>query len=126
MTGTLADYNEQVVELRSVLHDVGEERSRPKSALRSFLQFLYWTITLQIFARRKAEDLVRRRMEIVRQSLLFDPSWYETKYPDVVGAGVDPLRHFCEFGVFEARRPGPAADDASLLDLRRQLEHPLD
>ena len=35
----------------------------------------------------------------------FDPDWYVTKYPDVVAAGLDPLRHFIQFGVAERRDP---------------------
>lgn len=38
-------------------------------------------------------------------SLLFDPDWYCTSYPDVVAAGLDPVRHFFDNGAREGRNP---------------------
>ena len=40
-------------------------------------------------------------------SLLFDPDWYLTTYPDVAAAGLDPIRHFFEDGAREGRDPNP-------------------
>lgn len=39
------------------------------------------------------------------ESLLFDPVWYTRNYPDVVAAGLDPVRHFFENGAREGRDP---------------------
>ena len=38
-------------------------------------------------------------------SLLFDPDWYCINYPDVVAAGLDPVRHFFDNGAREVRKP---------------------
>ena len=38
-------------------------------------------------------------------SLLFDTAWYESRYPDVERAGVDPLQHYLSLGVGEGRDP---------------------
>jgi O-antigen biosynthesis protein len=35
----------------------------------------------------------------------FDPKWYLETYADVAEAGVDPLRHFLEYGEAEGRNP---------------------
>ena len=35
----------------------------------------------------------------------FDPKWYLETYADVADAGVDPLRHFLEYGEAEGRNP---------------------
>ena len=35
----------------------------------------------------------------------FDAPWYMSRYPDVVSAGLDPLRHFMVHGAGEARDP---------------------
>mgnify|MGYP001604554933 CR=1 FL=1 len=51
----------------------------------------------------------------VRNSGLFDPEWYLTRYPDVRRAGMDPLRHFVRHGHFEGRSPGPNFDAVTYL-----------
>jgi hypothetical protein len=42
----------------------------------------------------------------------FDRDWYLTQNPDVASAGVDPLRHYLEFGAREKRDPSPFFDTA--------------
>ena len=44
-------------------------------------------------------------------SLLFDPEWYATEYPDVLQHG-NLLLHFIEFGDVEHRSPHPLFDPA--------------
>lgn len=44
-------------------------------------------------------------MPIEAISLLFDVSWYCSKYPDVVAAKIDPIRHFFDNGAREGRNP---------------------
>jgi lipopolysaccharide biosynthesis protein len=48
--------------------------------------------------------------QLLRRSSLFDPDWYLATYPDVDGAGRDPLAHYLHQGAFEGRAPGPAFD----------------
>lgn len=43
---------------------------------------------------------------------LFDAEYYRTTYPDVAGAGVNPLIHFIAAGAFEGRNPHPLFDTA--------------
>jgi GT2 family glycosyltransferase/glycosyltransferase involved in cell wall biosynthesis len=40
----------------------------------------------------------------------FDAAWYRERYPDVVAAGRDPLRHFIRDGIAERRDPNPFFD----------------
>ena len=42
---------------------------------------------------------------IVEQSGLFDGKWYLSAYPDVESAGADPMRHYCDHGWKEGRKP---------------------
>ena len=46
---------------------------------------------------------------------LFDPAFYLQKYPDVAAAGVNPLRHYREYGSAESRQPHPLFDPAFYL-----------
>ncbi len=47
---------------------------------------------------------------------LFDGAWYLTQNADVREHDVDPLRHFCDYGWHEGRRPNPYFDPAWYLD----------
>jgi hypothetical protein len=38
---------------------------------------------------------------------LLDTKYYLSKYPDLSQAGVNPLRHYLEFGAAEGRKPNP-------------------
>lgn len=46
----------------------------------------------------------------ILESGLFDPDWYQRKYPDVPLTGIDPLEHFCKYGGILKRSPNPAFD----------------
>lgn len=48
---------------------------------------------------------LRRQMQAVRATGLFDADWYLGANPDVAAAGVDPLRHYVTHGIAENRRP---------------------
>jgi hypothetical protein len=45
-------------------------------------------------------------------SLIFDPHWYLTQYPDVAAAGLDPVQHFLKSGFAEGRNPNPYFDSS--------------
>jgi len=57
------------------------------------------------------------RMAAIRRAGLFDAEWYAHAYADVAAAGMDPLRHFVQYGAAEGRAPNPA-----LAGVRRILE----
>lgn len=46
-------------------------------------------------------------VEVLAGSALFDACWYEMSNPDVLRAGLDPVRHYLESGARENRDPGP-------------------
>jgi hypothetical protein len=56
---------------------------------------------------------VRRRLHLMwraarlKRSGLFDAEWYLRHYTDVAGSGIDPLRHYVQFGAREGRAPNP-------------------
>jgi hypothetical protein len=51
---------------------------------------------------------LRRQIATLKSSGLFDAEWYLREYGDVARAGIDPLRHYVEFGAKEGRWPNPA------------------
>lgn len=51
-------------------------------------------------------DPIRKSvLKALKESPLFDPSWYLTQYNDVGRAGIDPLLHYVDFGAAEGRKP---------------------
>jgi len=50
---------------------------------------------------------LRRQAAVLRDSGIFDAEWYLREYTDVAKAGIDPLRHYVEFGAKEGRAPNP-------------------
>ncbi|MDP4528972.1 glycosyltransferase [Alkalimonas delamerensis] len=48
-----------------------------------------------------------RQLALLRQSALFDASWYGGNYADVTAAGMDPALHYLRYGGQENRDPGP-------------------
>jgi hypothetical protein len=52
---------------------------------------------------------------LLRGSALFDAAWYRRRYPDVDGAGMDPVAHYLLHGAAELRDPGPAFSTAAYL-----------
>lgn len=45
--------------------------------------------------------------QMIRNSPLFDPDWYLSRYPDVGLSGIDPAQHYLQFGALLGRDPGP-------------------
>jgi glycosyltransferase involved in cell wall biosynthesis len=61
-------------------------------------------------ANQSAEALAEQRafdLECIRKLQLFDAQFYLQQYPDIAEAGVPPLEHFFDFGIYEGRRPNP-------------------
>src|SRR6478609_8336884 len=60
---------------------------------------------------------------------LFDAGWYQQRYPDVVAAKLDPIRHFIRHGLAERRDPNRFFDSAWYVehypDVNASGQHPL-
>jgi O-antigen biosynthesis protein len=69
-----------------------------------------------------AASRLRRRIRITRRSAIFDGDWYLATNPDVAATGMDPAEHFCRFGAFEGRDPGPLFNIVLYLRSRPDVE----
>ena len=65
---------------------------------------------------------IRRLVEVVRSSDLFDADWYCERYPDVVSSGIDPVLHYVRYGSAPLRSVGPAFDGAWYLDHHQDVD----
>jgi hypothetical protein len=55
-------------------------------------------------------EKIRRQVEVIEQSGLFDEKWYLAEYPDVASTGINPKEHYLRFGAAEGRNPSPVFD----------------
>ena len=59
----------------------------------------------------------------------FDPDWYLSRYPDIAASGMEPLRHYVQFGAAEGRDPNRFFDGAWYIahypDVASSGQHPL-
>ena len=67
---------------------------------------------------------------LIRQmSGFFDAAWYQQRYPDIVAAKQDPIRHFIRHGLNERRDPNQFFDSAWYVehypDVNASGQHPL-
>jgi hypothetical protein len=62
---------------------------------------------------RKKEKL-RRQLEVLNKSGLFDEEWYLSTYQDVATADVNPTEHYLRFGAAEGRNPSPNFDTGTI------------
>ncbi|HVR53608.1 MAG TPA: glycosyltransferase [Pseudorhodoferax sp.] len=67
---------------------------------------------------RKARGLLLRWTGLQGQ---MDADWYLRAYPEVAGAGIDPVFHYLLFGQREGRDPSPAFDTLAYLGLYPQV-----
>ena len=58
----------------------------------------------------------RRDIDIIEKSNLFDKDYYLSSYIDVKNSGIDPIKHYCEFGWKEFRNPSMSFDTQFYLD----------
>jgi GT2 family glycosyltransferase len=59
--------------------------------------------------KRRAYTLfyLRRDVEVLERSGLFDREWYLKQYPDIAALNIDPIRHYLRYGAQEGRDPNP-------------------
>jgi len=50
---------------------------------------------------------MRKELNVIRNSLFFDPGHYLERNPDVRASGMDPALHYLVRGGLERRDPGP-------------------
>lgn len=63
----------------------------------------------------------RSAASALRASSLFDPKWYREQYPDVRLSGLDPAKHYLEFGARQGRDPGPRFSTQGYLERHPEL-----
>jgi len=74
---------------------LGDSANRDRSPL----------VKLVPFRRNSRSRRLDRAAMVIGGSTLFDADWYLSRYPDVAESGLDPLRHYVEFGWREGRDP---------------------
>ncbi len=78
-------------------------------------KLIQWSLTFQLRTRLRQERELRECLRAIRESHLFDASWYLQQYPDVAAARSEPALHYLLLGGAEGRNPGPEFDGKSYL-----------
>lgn len=60
--------------------------------------------------RSTGKATLKKQVELIEQSGIFNEGWYLTTYPDVADKNIDPIVHYLNFGAAEHRNPGPEFD----------------
>lgn len=109
---------QQNMQERTALDSLIDHSDHPNSKSR-------WSDRFGISPRRSGNS----SYTILRNSLAFDARWYLQNYPDVAQSGMDPVRHYLNFGAREGRFPNPYFDTMAYLsanpDVRNEGINPL-
>ncbi|TXN38578.1 glycosyltransferase, partial [Methylobacterium sp. WL7] len=88
-------------------------------------QYIIWTATGQLRPRLRSRSTALRDLNLIENSGLFNPHWYQKMYPDLADTS-DLAIHYLQFGGFEGRHPSPLFDSNAYrlangdIDWRRQ------
>jgi hypothetical protein len=58
----------------------------------------------------KAHKKEDSQIQLLKESGLFDETWYLAKYPDIARANINPIIHYLHYGASEGRNPSPKFD----------------
>ncbi|MGM0768001.1 MAG: hypothetical protein ACQEV6_08250 [Pseudomonadota bacterium] len=102
-TLALASANRRITELSSELNKVTNSRS--------------WKLTNPATAyskkaKKAAEEKLEQQTAEIKNSGLFDETWYLEQYQDVAEAGLNPIEHYLKAGAYEGRNPSETFDTA--------------
>jgi GT2 family glycosyltransferase len=67
-------------------------------------------------------ETLKKNVEIIRASGLFDSEYYLQQYPDVAALSVDPIEHFVMFGGLMLRNPNPGFNTKNYLSVNPNLD----
>ena len=83
-----------------------------------------WSKNRRLFVWPTGERATKRRaVALLQQSALFDGNWYLQPYPDVAENGLDPARHYLDFGWREGRDPSPHFSTTTYLRANADVAH---
>lgn len=68
-------------------------------------------------SKKKKAQLIKKSIELIKQSPFFDEKWYLEQNLDVQESKIDPARHYYLFGGFENRDPSSRFSSQGYLDL---------
>ena len=112
---------ELITQLQAEAKSLESERVRCKKELDAMYSSTSWRatapfrLTRRLFRRLMMAFGDRRAIRVISLSGLFDKVWYLGKYPDVVAASMDPVRHYVLYGAREGRDPNSTFSTNSYL-----------
>ncbi len=101
--------------LRHQLEQAHKELASAKRSLAKIKRSFSWQATRPLRAIIILTKKLRKK-KARSGKLAFDANWYLKQYPDVAAAGVDPLRHYLDYGRHEGRFGTAPRVDAEVMD----------
>ena len=99
--------NSRTWKMFTAFHSLSLKIAPEGSFSRKVIFFLIKIITTPIFKITRRNRL-KREIEILRNSELFDTKYYLQKNPDIAASSIDPYKHYLIFGANEGRNPSQA------------------
>lgn len=118
ITNMLEESRREVIKLQDQLASTVQKTENKKNGL-----LRKTTTSLRVLSnptslnKKKKNNKIKKSVELIKNSELFDTEWYLTQYPDVKDSGIDPARHYLLFGGFEQRDPSALFSSQGYLDL---------
>jgi len=99
----------ELAEKNRLIATLTRQINSPVFLLRAALRNLIYLIPYVVrrLRDRRFEKELLRKVELIRNSRMFDEQWYLSRYPDVAEAGTDPIMHYIMSGAAEGRDPCP-------------------
>jgi hypothetical protein len=119
-------------ELHRVKAITDREIEEQRQLVASLKQTVSWKITAPVRAvarsfkrsnkgRQKTRKQIRKEVRLLKESGLFDETWYRAEYTDVAGKSVDPVEHYLCHGAAEGRNPSPLFNALGYLETNRDV-----
>jgi glycosyltransferase involved in cell wall biosynthesis/SAM-dependent methyltransferase/uncharacterized coiled-coil protein SlyX len=123
----ISDLNQTLIGKEKIINEVTQLLSHSQESLSKLTSSLRWRITRPVGLLSDACDRMKKRLKKYstavriyrthRKTGIFDPVWYLENNPDVQLTGINPWRHFLQFGIWENRAPRSDFDAHAYLRL---------
>lgn len=123
ITSMLETSSREVMDLKEQLATANEKYIAIKNSLS-------WKATAPIRAfghptklkKNKKAKKIEEAINLIKNSILFDPEWYLAQNQDVSESNIDPARHYLLFGGFEGRDPSTKFSSQGYLELYKDVK----
>lgn len=87
-------------------HSIVSSNKRDAETYSFWIKGLYHRAAKEHYkSNRRYRNTLKKQIQLITQSSLFDEQWYLNTYPDLKGSIIEPALHYLLYGVAEGRNP---------------------